>query len=321
MKRSMIVLLILILAISIGYPNQGYTKEERIKMSFAAGSAAGVFYFCVAGMSKIVEKYTNIRLTVESTGSSAENVRLVGTKAAEFGLCSADIAYFGYNGIKGFEAGAFKNLRSLFGGPNTFGHFLVRADSPIETIYDWKGKKISVSAVGTNTALVALDLLGLYGIDEKNFTKRYFGPVNVADAFKDKSIDGAMMNIGIPASTFVELTRVVKMRFLSMEKDKIEKWIKIYPMFESGVIPAGTYAGQDKDVQTYAVKNITITHKDVPDDVVYQVTKSILEHNSELAVVHPQAGLYRLENALYAGKVLPLHPGAERYLKEKGLLK
>ncbi|HSO05930.1 MAG TPA: TAXI family TRAP transporter solute-binding subunit, partial [Pelomicrobium sp.] len=95
---------------------------------------------------------------------------------------------------------------------------------------------------------------------------------------------------------------------------------KLGPPFISATIPAGTYTGQDTDVQTVAIVNFLITHKDVSDEVAYQMTKQLFENLPEMVAAHKAATAIKLENAT-AGMPVPLHPGAARYYKEKGLLK
>jgi hypothetical protein len=238
---------------------------------------------------------------------------------AEFGLLQNDVAYYAYNGVEMFKdakVGKIRGVATLY--PEII-QIVTLKENNIKTIYDLKGKRVAVGAPGSGTAVDALQILNAAGIDESNTDIRFLNFKEVSDALKDKTIDAGFIVAGIPTAAVSDIAAVREVAIVEVPDEIYNKLKENYPFYTQVNIPAGTYNGVDEDVKTVAVLAMLATNADLPEEVVYEVTKAIFEHRDVLEAAHKRAADITLETAL-DGMSIPLHPGAEKYYKEKGLI-
>jgi len=308
-----ISLLILAIGVAMAAPVQF--------ISIATGGTGGTYFILGSGMSKIIEKYVpNVKVSVESTAASTENIRLLAAKKVQFAIVMPDGAYFGYNGGREFKDAKYPNLRSVMAGHSSPMHFMVKSNSGIKSFADLKGKRVALSAPGSTAVFMAESTLEAYGLTKKDYKPLLLSYAEQADAIRDGTIDMACVFAGAPASAALDLCTTQDITFLSVGPEELKKVLKIHPYCKEFVIKAGTYKGQNADVKTFATSSILITYAELEPELVYAVAKAILEHTPELKEVHPQGAEYDLADAS-EGVAIPLHPGAVKYLTEKGALK
>jgi uncharacterized protein len=192
------------------------------------------------------------------------------------------------------------------------------ADSGIKTLADLKGKSLSVGAPKSGTELNSRAILAAAGLSYKDLRKVEYLPfAESVDLMKNRQLDTTLQSAGLGVASLKDLSTSIDIVVVSVPKAVVDK---IGPPFTSMEIPANTYAGQEKDVPTAAVINYLVTSTAVSDDLAYQMTKLIFESLPELAKAHAAGKDIKLETAA-SGSPIPLHPGAIRYYKEKGLLK
>jgi uncharacterized protein len=290
-------------------------------VSIATGGTGGTYFILGSGMSKIIEKHVpNVKVSVESTAASTENIRLIAQKKVQFAIVMPDGAYFGYNGGREFKDVKYPNLRSVMAGHTSPMHFMVRTDSGIKSLADLKGKRVALSAPGSTAKFMAESALEAYGLTSKDYKPMLLSYAEQADALRDKAIDMACIFAGAPNSSAMDLSTTHDITFLSLGPEEIKKVLKVHPYCKEFTFKPGTYKGQDKEVKTFATSSILITYAELEPELVYAVAKAILEHTPDLAEVHPQGAEYDLADAA-EGVAIPLHPGAEKYLIEKGVIK
>ena len=146
------------------------------------------------------------------------------------------------------------------------------------------------------------------------------GASEVLSAFSDGNVDAFCVALGAPHPLIAQVTQTRKCRFLSMSDDKIKAVLTEMPFWIPCTIKAGTYGGVDEDRNAITSPVAWITSIDVPEDIVYQIVKTTIEHTDEYAKVYRLGGEFNRENALKASGIIPLHPGAEKYYKEIGLI-
>ncbi len=192
------------------------------------------------------------------------------------------------------------------------------ADSGVKTLADLKGKSLSVGAPKSGTELNSRAILAAAGLSYKDIGKVEYLPfAESVDLMKNRQLNATLQSAGLGVASLKDLSTSTEITVVSVPKEVVEK---IGPPFVPVLIPANTYAGQDKDVPTAAVINYLVTSAAVSDDLAYQMTKLIFESLPELANSHAAGKEIRLETAA-TGSPVPLHPGAIRYYKEKGLIK
>ncbi|MCX7781434.1 MAG: TAXI family TRAP transporter solute-binding subunit [Negativicutes bacterium] len=297
-------------------------KPENINI--ATATTGGVYYPLGNAMAQLFnQKVPNVKASAQATAGTPQNVLLMQKKEAEIAFAQNGVAYYAYNGQEMFKDKPVKLLRGITHlYPNVM-HIVVNANSNITSIKQFEGKKFVPGAVGSATEVNSKEILGLYGLDykdKKNVKVDYLGYTEAAEALKDGRVDGILIAGGLPTAAVMDAASSMKIRILSLEPDMIKKLTTEMPWYYEFVIPKGTYIGQTEDVRTVAVANLLICRDDLKDDLVYNLTKALYENQKDLVAAHSAAKDMIFERALN-GMTVPLHPGAEKYYKEKGLKK
>jgi TRAP transporter TAXI family solute receptor len=218
-------------------------------ITIATGGTGGTYYFLGSGMAKIIEKYVpNVKVSVESTAASTENVRLVAGKKVHFAIVMPDGAYFGYHGGREFKNVKYPNLRSVMAGHTSPMHFMVRSNSGFKSLADLKGKRVALSAPGSTAVFMAESALEAYGLTKKDYKPILMSYAEQADALRDGVIDMACIFAGAPASAALHLCTTHDITFFSLGQEELKKVLKVHPCCKEFVIKAGTYKGQNADV-------------------------------------------------------------------------
>jgi TRAP transporter TAXI family solute receptor len=300
------------------------TSAKPTNVNIATATTGGVYYPLGNAMAQLFnQKVPNIKASAQATAGTPQNVLLMQKKEAEVAFAQNGVSYYAYNGQEMFKDKPVKMLRAITHlYPNVM-HIVVNASSNITSVKQFEGKKFVPGAVGSATEINSKEILGLYGLDykdKKNVKVDYLGYSEAAEALKDGRVEGILIAGGLPTAAVLDAASAVKIRILSLEPDMIAKLTKDMPWYYPVTIPKGTYIGQTEDVRTVAVANILICRDDLKDDLVYQMTKALYENQKDLVTAHSAAKDMKLEDALN-GLTVPLHPGAERYYKEKGIKK
>jgi hypothetical protein len=284
------------------------------------GGTSGVYYPLGVALSKIYgEKIKGTRPSVQATKASVENLTLIQQGKGEIAFTLGDSLAAGWKGDEeaGFKAKLTK-LRGITAIYPNYVQIVASKDSGIKTLADLKGKRLSVGAPKSGTELNARAILGAAGMSYSDLGKvEYLNFAESVELMKNRQLDATLQSAGLGVASIRDLSTSVDITLVEVPKAVIDK---LGPPFVSGTIPANTYGKQDAAVNTAAVVNYLVTRSDLKDDLVYQMTKTIFESLPDLAAAHAAARSIKLENATQ-GMPVPLHPGAERYLKEKGLVK
>jgi len=258
----------------------------------------------------------------QSTRGSVDNVRQIEEGVLESGFCQSDVAYWAYRGEELFlTGGPLKSLRAIANlYPETI-HLVVRSDSGIKSVAGIKGKKISLDRPGSGTRVDAQLVVRAFGIDAADFDSYALGSGAAADALREGEIDGFFFVAGTPATAVQELAEEALIDLVPIAGPEIDKLLKDQPFFAHQSLPRGTYPGIP-DIETLSVGAQWIVSEKVPEETVYAITKALWHPTTRqlLDKGHPKGSQIVLEKAL-DGLGIPLHPGAERYYREVGLLK
>lgn len=284
------------------------------------GGTAGVYYPLGVSLGKIYgEKIPGVKAQVQATKASVENLVLLEQGRGEIAFTLGDSLKSAWEGDEeaGFKAklGKLRTIAAIY--PNYI-QLVATKESGIKTIADLKGKSLSVGAPRSGTELNTRAILTAAGMSYKDLGKVEYLPfAESVDLMKNRQLAATLQSAGLGVASIRDLATSSDVTVVAVPKAVVDK---IGPPFVSVNIPANTYKGQDQDVPTAAVINYLVTHSGVSDDVVYQMTKLVFENLPELANAHSAAKDIKLEAAAKDSPI-PLHPGAERYYREKGLLK
>jgi hypothetical protein len=196
----------------------------------------------------------------------------------------------------------------------------VRADSPIKSFADLKGKKIGVGAPGSGTEANFRQLMDVYGLKKDDVLGQYLSFSESAEAFKDKHIDAFVATSAIPNAGVMDVATQNEIRILDIPADMAEKLMQKYPFLTPAKVPANTYRGQSAESSTVAMNAVLIAGNQLKEDMVYSLTKTLFENQADLASAHAKGKELNIQNAV-KGVSIPFHPGAVKYYKEKGVMK
>jgi TRAP transporter TAXI family solute receptor len=288
-------------------------------INILTGGTSGVYYPVGVGLSQIYGQHIEgAKTTVQATKASVENLNLLEAKRGELAFALGDSVSDAWAGVEdaGFKK-PLKSLRAIAGTYSNYIQIVASADSGIKTLADLKGKRISVGAPKSGTELNARAIFKAAGLTYEDMGKVEYLPfAESVELIKNRQLDATLQSSGLGMAAIRDLASTMKIAFVPIPQDVVAKIGNAAYIPSS--IPAGTYDGQEADVPTVAIVNILVTHQGVSDELAYQMTKQMFENLPRLATSHSAAKDISLENAT-KNLPIPLHPGAERYYKEKGL--
>ena len=284
------------------------------------GGTSGVYYPMGVALSKIYgEKIAGTRPTVQATKASVENLTLLQQGKGEIAFTLGDSLAFAWEGNE--EAGFKTKLGKLRGIAAIYPNYIqivATKESGIKTLADLKGKRLSVGAPKSGTELNTRAILSAAGLSYKDLGKVEYLPfAESVDLMKNRQLDATLQSAGLGVAAIRDLASSVEIVTVEVPAAIVDK---VGAPYVKAVIPANTYTGQTAPVQTAAVVNYLVTRSDLRDDLVYAMTKQVFDNLPELAASHSAGKEITLQGAL-AGMPIPLHPGAEKYFREKGMVK
>jgi len=325
------MVILLIISITVGCQTSEQTannpteaKQKTVYLRLATSGTTGVYYALGNGMAVLWnERIPGLKVSAQSTAGSRQNIDLLHGEA-EMAILQAGIALQAAKGLGPWEGKPQDNLRVItYTHPNPV-CFFTRADSNIYSIEDMKGKKFSPGPMGGGTEQNSREILDIYGInyhERKDVDPVFVSDKEQAEMIKNKQIDVAQIAGMDPHPAILSAAAGTPIRVLPIEDNIAEKVNAKMPWYYQYTIPAGTYPGQDEDVKTLSMGNLLAVNADIDEEVVYQITKILFEETEQLFNVHAAAKHIKLESAFDGTGDLPIHPGALRYYKEKGIIK
>jgi TRAP transporter TAXI family solute receptor len=284
------------------------------------GGTSGVYYPLGVAIAKIFsDKIPNVTTQVQATKASVENLILLEQGRGEIAFAVGDALKAAWRGDAeaGFKT-RLEKLRTIGAIYPNYIHIVATAESGIKTLADLKGKSLSVGAPRSGTELNSRAILTAAGLSYKDLGKVEYLPfAESVDLMKNRQLDATLQSAGLGVASLKDLGTSTAITVVAVPKQVVDK---MGPPFVSAVIPANTFSGQDKDVPTAAVANYLVTSSAVSDDLAYQMTKLVFESLPELVNSQAAGREIKLENAAM-GSPIPLHPGAIRYYREKGVIK
>lgn len=288
-------------------------------INILTGGTSGVYYPMGVALSEIYgQNIEGARTQVQSTKASVENLNLLQQGKGELGFALGDSVKYAWEGNEeaGFKAPLTK-LRAIAAIYPNYVQIAALKEAGVTTVADLKGKSLSVGAPKSGTELNARAILGGTGLSYEDLAKVEYLPfAESVELMKNRQLEATLQSSGLGNAAIKDLASSQAISIVAVPADVVEK---IGAPYIPGVIPAGTYQGQDADVPTAGVINFLVTHEDVSDETAYQMTKLIFDNLDKLKAAHSAAAGISLENAPKDSPV-PLHPGAERFYKEQGLL-
>lgn len=318
---SIMVLLIVGTFLNFAPLTEAQTAKGKKTYLMIAGSVPGnTAYIWTAGVAKLINKYLkDVSVSVQGTvGMGRENVMLCQTGQVQLTVVSASAAY---NSLHGLAGEPKADLRVLYAQFPAGMQIAVPKDFPGTSINDLKGKRVSFGPPGSSSYLNSSLILPAIGLKFEDFKAVHITTTESVTAIKDRSIISYFMFTGFPAAAYIDLeTHPVGLKLIPFSKEEIAKVSVKYPYLSEVVIPKNTYSSVATDTPTVGAWDTLCVRSDFPEDLAYKIVKAMTDHQEELIKIHQAAKASTAENTV-KGSPIPLHPGAARYFKERGLLK
>ncbi len=293
-------------------------------VTIGTGGVTGVYYAVGGAICRLMNKdraTTGIRCSTESTGGSVFNVNAIKTGDQEFGMTQSDVQYNAVKGLAQFKDAAFGDLRTVFAvHPEPF-TVLARKDAGIKTFEDFKGKRFNIGNPGSGTQASMDELLVALGWKRSDFSlASELKADEQGTALCDNKIDGFYYGVGHPSAAIQDPTTGCGAQLIGIEGPAVDKLLAEKPYYAKATIPGGMYANNPNPVNTYGVAATLVTSAKVSDDVVYTLVKAVFENFEEFKKLHPAFANLDPKAMVKNGLSAPMHPGAIKYFKEKGML-
>ena len=325
------------LAVALAALPVGLRADDEIRFfTIGTGASSSTYFLTGALLGNIISNPPGSRpcdrggscgvpgliAVAQSTQGSVENMRRVGAGSLDSGLSRANIVDWAYNGTWIFEGEtAIDNLRAIANlYPEEF-HIVVRAGSGIESVADLKGRRVSLGEEQSGTRYDSLLMLRYYGLTVDDIDPVYTTPGHAADLLEVGVIDAFIIIGSAPVAAIAALAKRVEINLLPIEEAKAIEMVEEHPFFTTTAIPAGAYEHVPL-TGTLGVGTIWVTSADEDADLIYGITKSLWhERNRELLDQGHPKGLFIHQTIALEGIRIPMHPGAERYYREAGLIR
>ena len=304
-------------AVTMGLGSVNAKAQEFINV--LTGGTSGVYYPLGVALAKIYgDNIEGVQTQVQSTKASVENLNLLqqGRGEIAFALGDSVMDAWAGNTEAGFP-GKLDKLRAIAAIYPNYVQIVASAESGITDLEGLKGKSLSVGAPASGTELNARAIFRAAGMSYDDLGKLEYLPfAESVELIKNRQLDATLQSAGLGVASIKDLAISLPTTVVAVPAAIAES---MGAPFIAATIPAGTYEGQAEDVSTVAITNILVTHDGVSEEVAYQMTKQLFENLDEMVAAH--AAARAIEAAKGAeGLPIPLHPGAERYYKEAGLM-
>ncbi|MGK7346462.1 MAG: TAXI family TRAP transporter solute-binding subunit [Candidatus Nitrospinota bacterium M3_3B_026] len=308
------------LALAAALPDEAAARRY---LTIGAGGVTGIYYPAAGAIAKIVNEKSDengIRATVESTGGSTYNVNSMSVGELDMGLVQSDVAHRAYHGAGEYKGRKVENLRSLFSLHEEPFHIVARKDAGIETLAGLKGKRVNIGNPGSGqrssaAALFSVAPLGLGDISAQNLNA-----TEAPNYLRDGRIDAYCYTVGVGSANIMDVASSASITLVPVDGATLEALTAGRPYYVRTRIPGGVYPGVAEPVETFAVRATLLATTALPGDVVYNVVKAVFENFDKFRKTHSALGGLEPQKML-EGLSAPLHPGAEKYYRERGWLK
>jgi len=314
-----------VVAAATAFGASAVSAQDQSFVTIGTGGVTGVYYPTGGAICRLVNRGRSehgIRCGVESTGGSVYNINAIRGGELEFGVAQSDWQYHAFNGTSRFEeTGAFEGLRAVFSvHPEPF-TVVARADSGITNFEDLQGMRVNVGNPGSGqrgTMEVLMEAMG-WTMDDFAIASE-LQAAEQSQALCDNNIDAMVYTVGHPSGSIQEATTACDSVLVNVTGDAVDGLVAENPFYRTATIPGGMYRGNDDDTTTFGVGATFVTSAEVPDDVVYEIVRAVMENIDQFRGLHPAFANLDPAEMANDGLSAPLHPGAERYYREAGLI-
>lgn len=325
---------ILILAAGIGVASRPFwgsatsslrpdkTSEPQLMiLTIGTADSGGTMYPVGSAIAQaLTEKEPFLKVNTSASNGSLANVQGIENGQIDMGLVSADVALVAYEGKAEFSGKPVENLRVIAAVYSSLSNWMVRENADIVYVHDLIGKRVALGPEGSTTELSARNALTVLGINKNNTQFLNYGLGTAGTAVMENDVDAVHGFAGIPINGLEEMAQKTPTRLLQYTDEELHKILARNASYSRSIIPAGTYTGQTQPVETFGVKCLLCVSADMDEELVYTITKALYDSVDEMAEEQPVMAEMKKEDFCYSNLPVPLHPGAEKFYRERGLV-
>lgn len=305
-------------AVNLAGLPEAFPKPSGKRLSLLTGGTAGTYYPFGGAMATLwTQGGIGVEVTVEATGASVENIRLLNDKQADLALVQNDIADYAKNGTEMFQQKAtVSGIAILY--PELI-QLVATTDSGINSVRDLRGKRVGMGAPGSGNEANARQILSALGLTSQDLGQAAMQSyAEMAGAMKDRRLDAMFVTAGVPNSAIQDIASSQSIKLVPITGADADAVKAKYTFFADAAIPGGVYQGVTGETRTIAVQSTLVARPDLEDNVVYWLTRTLFEKQPQLAQAHAKGADLSLRTAL-AGMSIDLHPGAQRFYDQAGV--
>ncbi|WP_295158813.1 TAXI family TRAP transporter solute-binding subunit [uncultured Brachyspira sp.] len=296
----------------------GCKKSGNLNYVFATGGTSGTYYSFGGSIASIWNaNIEGMNVTAQSTGASAENLRLLNRHEVDLAFVQNDVMDYAYNGTDIFDGEVLTNFSAVLTLYPEVVQIAATKASGIKTIADMKGKRVSVGDAGSGVEFNAKQILESYGLSFNDINKSNLSFKESSDGLQNGTLDACFIVAGIPNAALQELSLSSDIVLVSLDKILLDEMISRYKYYTEVVIPANTYNNISTDTTAIAVRATIAVNNNIPEDAVYNMIKTLFDKKDDLVIAHAKGEELNIEDA-YKGISIPFHSGALKYYKELG---
>ncbi|WP_051560525.1 TAXI family TRAP transporter solute-binding subunit [Marinobacterium jannaschii] len=295
-------------------------------VTVGTGGVTGVYYPTGGAICRLMNKARRqhgLRCAVEATEGSVYNIQAIRSRELDFAIVQSDIQYKAVNGVAEFsQAGADKELRSVFSLYAEPFTLVARSDSGVTRFEDLRGKRINIGAIGSGHRGMMRELMKINGWSDKDFSQvTEFDSAEQAGVLCTGEVDAFVYTVGHPSGAIKEATTACDSAIIPLKGKLIERLLDNSGYYREAKIPGGMYRGNPDDIDTFGVGATLVVSSEVSEETVYLMTKAVFENFDQFRKLHPAFARLRKAEMLSDGLSAPIHPGALRYYRENRLLR
>ena len=302
----------------------GVANAQQKFMTIGTGGQTGVYFVVGQSICKLVNRAStenNLRCTAPSTGASVANINAIKAGDQTMGVAQSDMQYNALEGLEPWKDDPFKGERSVFSLHPEPITVVARADSGIASFDDLKGKRVNIGNPGSGSRATMEVVMDKKGWKMGDFTlASELKAAEQSQALCDNKVDAIIYTVGHPNGSIQEATTSCPSKLIAVTGPEIDKLVADNPYYAAATIPGGMYEGNPDETKTFGVRATMVSAENVDEETVYQTVKAVFENFDRFKKLHPAFADLKKEEMIKLGNSAPLHPGAERYYKEAGLL-
>lgn len=284
-------------------------------MTLGTASQGGAYYVYGSGWANLVNETLDTRIGSEITAGPVQNATFVQTGEHEFGMVTMGPAMDALEGNSPLMPGVeHSSIRAMFPMYQTTFHVMALERSGIETFADLEGKRVGIGPAGGTSDTYYPEIFEHLNYDVELL---HGGASDQASQLQDGLIDAFAFAVGLPTAAFSQAEAQVDINIFSNSEEEIETILELYPELARAIIPEGIYNSVESDIPSVALWNFAITHEDMPESLVYEIVKTIMENNDRMMQIH-RASAETIPENVDKNNVILYHPGAVRWFEENG---